>query len=153
MKSDIRTNPVVDSSGIARDDDGRSANDRSATVVDRSIDDDVAFLRPPDRNRAYNEPATTRQRIAPLGHCGDTEYDISEMFSALLVCTVAEQKGFRRGYSIDVAHTDKLTGKTWDLADSREQNRFWTLSRRRSSEFLVASLPSRTRSSLNKFTQ
>ena len=95
MKSDIRTNPVVDSSGITRDDDGRSANDRSATVVDRSNDDNVALLRPPQGNRAYlHEPATTRQRIAPLGHCGDTECDISEMFSSSLVCPVAKQKGF-----------------------------------------------------------
>ena len=58
------------------------------------------------------EPARTRQRIALLGHTGDTEFDVSEIFSAPRVCPLAEQEGFRRSYSIDVMHADKVTGKS-----------------------------------------
>ena len=69
------------------------------------------------------------------------------------MCPVAEQKGFRRGYTIDVMNTDKVTVKSWDLADPRGQNRLWTLLKRRSWKLLIVSFPSTTRSSLHKFPQ
>ena len=107
-----------------------------------------------DRLRQIYRSQQERDRESrSLDTLGDTETDVSEIFSAPRVCPVAEQKGFRRGCSIDVTHTDKVTGKSWDLGDARQQNRLWTFSRRRSSKLLVVSFPSTTRSSLNKFPQ
>ena len=172
--SDVRANPGSDSSGITRDGEGRSANARcaTATVVDNSNDDDMGIplatgeeLSTSSEHKMtglqskrqaesdLQEPARTRQRIALLGHSGDTEFDVSEIFSAPRVCPLAEQEGFLRGYSLDVMHTDKVTGKSWDLAGPREQNRLWTLLRRRSSKLQVVSLLPTTRSSLSKFSQ
>ena len=65
---------------------------------------------------------------------------------------MAEQKGFRRGYSLDVMHTDDRKELGY-LAGPREQNRLWTLLRRRSSKLLIVSLPPKTRSSLSQFSQ
>ena len=53
-------------------------------------------------------------------HCDETAFDVSELFSAPRMCPVAAQQGF------DIAHTDRVTGKSWDLADSREQIRLWS---------------------------
>ena len=65
----------------------------------------------------------------------ETAFDVSELFSAPRMCPVAEQQGF------DIEHTDRVTGKSWDLADSREHIRLWSLLRRRSQKLFIVSPP------------
>ena len=91
--SDVRANPGADSSGITLDGEGRSEDDHgaTATVVDNSNDDDMRILLVTGEETSTSsehwmidqqskrqaeldlpEPARTRQRIALLGHSGDS---------------------------------------------------------------------------------
>ena len=91
--SDVRANPGADSSGITLDGEGRSEDDHgaTATVVDYSNDDDMRILLVTGEETSTSsehwmidqqskrqaeldlqEPARTRQRIALLGHSGDS---------------------------------------------------------------------------------
>ena len=100
--SDVRANPGADSSGITRDGEGRSENDHGATVtvIDNSNYDDMGIpsataeemstscdrmIDQQSKRQAESdlqEAARTRQRIALLGHSGDTEFEVNEIFSA-----------------------------------------------------------------------
>ena len=99
--SDVRANPGADSSGITRD-EGRSENDHGATVTvkNSSTYDDMGIplataeemstscdrmIDQQSKRQAESdlqEAARTRQRFAVLGHSGDTEFDVNEIFTA-----------------------------------------------------------------------
>ena len=44
----------------------------------------------------------------------DCEFDVSEVFSVPRVCGIAKEKGWKPGFSIDIAQEDAVTGKFWD---------------------------------------
>ena len=78
----------------------------------------------------------------------DCEFDVSEIFSAPRVCSIAKEKGRKPGFSIDIAQEDAVTGKSWDLSKQRDQSMLWGLLRRRRSRLLIASPPCKTFSRL-----
>ena len=53
------------------------------------------------------------------------KYDIRELFSQPRAVAAAVKRGLKCGWSLDLNHTDPVTGSTWDLSDRGVQDRVW----------------------------
>ena len=57
-------------------------------------------------------------------------YELCELFSPPRVTEKATERGLRGGWSLDLCHTDPITGSTWDLSEPKAQAQVWKMIRR-----------------------
>lgn len=72
------------------------------------------------------------------------EFDVSEVFSAPRISSVAQELGLTPGYSLDICYVDRVSGRKWDLREKSAQSTLWSLLGIRRSRLLVVSPPCRT---------
>jgi len=72
---------------------------------------------------------------------GTSMVDIAELFSPPRTAERARRRGYRGGWSLDVAHCDPWTGKTWDLSDEKVKESARRLLRKTRPKVLIASPP------------
>ena len=87
----------------------------------------VGMLEAPSVYMLGERHCYTRRKLEST-HPG--KYDICELFSQPRVSATATKRGLRGGWSLDLLHTDPVTGSTWDLSDKMVQDRVWKLVRR-----------------------
>ena len=68
-------------------------------------------------------------------------YDVVEIFSPPRVCRRARSRGLRGGWSLDDSAMCLVTGKTWHLLNSQEQNRARNLFYKAKPKLFAASSP------------
>ena len=69
------------------------------------------------------------------------KYDVCEVFSQPRVVPVAEERGLRAGWSLDVKSVDKTTGRSWNLLDPVQREMAFDLVRRDKPHTVILSPP------------
>ena len=71
----------------------------------------------------------------------NSEYDVCEAFSPPRICPRARERGLRGGWSLDLMHTDPITGQKWDLRVKENQERVLRMIRKHKPRVLTVGPP------------
>ena len=68
-------------------------------------------------------------------------YDVCEAFSVPRVTARARERNLKGGWALDVAASDPITGRSWDLLDPRNQAKVRSMIRQHRPRLLILSPP------------
>ena len=151
----VKGQPPEIAEQVQSESQGGASSSRIPTEEDVVIGDDMGILLATDdvmgseakRKKEDEEdsgaPKATRQKLECVFHLeGETEFDVSEIFSCPRVCPIARDLSLRAGFSLNSETKDTHTDKSWNFLHKKEQARLMTLLAKRPSQLPVVSLPS-----------
>ena len=68
-------------------------------------------------------------------------YDVCEVFSPPRITARARERGDKGGWAVDIAYTDPVTGRSYNLLDPKDESRVREMIKRDRPRLIVASPP------------